>query len=207
MKNIGFGASGDRALIPLLKDLGFLSPDGTPTPRYHAYRDGSRSKAVMGEALKEAYTDVFHIRETPTLSDRAAVEGLFKSKLNSTDKVAQMQAMTFYALLKHADMKAASAKSPSSAVPPSIKREDPHVHEFPAEHGGSAGSASTGGAGNGRAARQHPVVRHKVPRSFKFVKALLQPRTLETHLPVPVGHIHFQPREFRRSRWFCHQRQ
>jgi hypothetical protein len=40
LKSIGFGASNDRAFIPLIKDLGFLSPDGVPTARYHAYRDG-----------------------------------------------------------------------------------------------------------------------------------------------------------------------
>jgi hypothetical protein len=78
LKSIGFGSSSDRAIIPILKDLGFLSADGTPLPRYHAYRDRSRSKAVMAEALREAYEDVFHIREVPTQADRNAVEGLFK---------------------------------------------------------------------------------------------------------------------------------
>lgn len=124
LKSIGFGASTDRAFIPLMKDLGFLSPDGVPTPRYHAYRDKSRSKAVLADGMKEAYEDVFHIREVPTLSDRPAVEGLFKSKHNSTEKVAQLQAMTFYALLKNADLKAASGKA--SVLPPNVQREDPN---------------------------------------------------------------------------------
>lgn len=113
LKSIGFGGSGDRAVIPLLKDLGFLSPEGAPLARYHAYRDRSRSKAVMADALRDAYEDVFHIREVPTQADRGAIEGLFKSKHNSTDKVAQLQAMTFFALLKHADLK---AKSPGPAI-------------------------------------------------------------------------------------------
>lgn len=29
LKGLGFKSSGDRAIIPLLKDLGFLTPDGT----------------------------------------------------------------------------------------------------------------------------------------------------------------------------------
>lgn len=106
LKAIGNTSSNDRAIIPLLKDLGFLSPDGTPTKRYHAYRDKSRSKAVMAEALRDAYTDVFQIREIPTKADRAAIEGLFKSKHNSTDRVAKEQASTFLALLEHADLTA-----------------------------------------------------------------------------------------------------
>lgn len=120
LKSIGFASSGDRALIPLLKDLGFLTGDGSPMNRYHEYRDRSRSKAVMAEALREGYDDVFHIREVPTEADRSAVEGLFKSKHNSTDRVAQLQAMTFYALLKHADMKAGAggARVPENLIRP-----------------------------------------------------------------------------------------
>ena len=113
LRGIGFASSSDRAIIPLLKDLGFLAADGTPLPRYHAYRDRSRSKIVMAEALRDAYEDVFHIREVPTQADRGAIEGLFKSKLNSSDKIAQLQAMTFFALLKAADLK---AKSPAPAI-------------------------------------------------------------------------------------------
>jgi hypothetical protein len=120
LKSISFASSTDRGIIPLLKDLGFLSADGAPLPRYHNYRDRSRSKAVMAEALREAYEDVFHIREVPTDGDRSAVEGLFKSKHNSTDKVAQLQAMTFYALLKLADMKAPAT---AHIVPESVRRD------------------------------------------------------------------------------------
>lgn len=122
LKALGFTSSNDRAIIPLLKDLGFLTPDGSPTPRYHAYRDRSKSKAVMAQAVREAYSDVFHINETPTTADRAAVQGLFKSKLNSSDKVAQVQAMTFYALLGRADLNAPSAST--SALPEEIRRAD-----------------------------------------------------------------------------------
>jgi hypothetical protein len=126
LKSIGFASSSDRGIIPLLKDLGFLSADGTPLPRYHSYRDRSRSKAVMAEALRDAYEDVFHIREVPTTADRGAIEGLFKSKHNSSDKVAQLQAMTLFALLRHADLK---AKSTGSVVPDlptqTLAREEP----------------------------------------------------------------------------------
>ncbi|WP_123023584.1 DUF5343 domain-containing protein [Mycolicibacterium stellerae] len=142
LKSIGFGGSGDRSMVPLLKDLGFLTADGTPTPRYHAYRDGSRSKVVLAEALREAYEDVFHIREVPTSTDRPAVEGLFKSKHNSTDKVAQLQAMTFYALLKHADMKAAPGTT--TPVPQNVQREDPHATKTPEGDGATEQQSRTG---------------------------------------------------------------
>lgn len=104
LKSIGFKSSNDQGVIPLLKDLGFLSPDGSPTQRYHAYRDRSNSKIVLGEALHEAYGDLFHINERPTEADRTAMEGKFKSVHNTTDRVSKEQGKTFYALLDLADI-------------------------------------------------------------------------------------------------------
>ena len=131
LKSIGFPSSNDRAVVPLLKDLGFLSAEGTPLARYHAYRDRSRSKAVMADALREAYEEVFHIREVPTQADRSAIEGLFKSKHNSTDKVAQLQAMTFFALLKEADLRATSAATPGIDLRQPPKDEKAKVNPTP----------------------------------------------------------------------------
>src|ERR1700679_2931416 len=87
VKSIGFKSSNDVGIIPVLKDLGFLSAEGVPTQRYHDYRDKSRSKSVMAEALREAYEDLFHINEKPTSSDRDAIEGKFKSAHNTSDRV------------------------------------------------------------------------------------------------------------------------
>src|SRR5258708_5353815 len=55
LKDLGFTSSNYRAIIPLLKSLGFLTLDGTPTARYHEYRNTARSRRVMGEAIREAY--------------------------------------------------------------------------------------------------------------------------------------------------------
>ena len=108
LKSIGFKSSNDRNILGVLKDLGFLSDDGTPMQRYHDYRDQSRSKAVMAQALREAYEEVFHINEQPTDKDRSAIIGKFKSEHNVSDSVAEKQAATFLALLKLADLGAES---------------------------------------------------------------------------------------------------
>src|SRR5690348_11315932 len=92
LKAIGFPSSNDRAIIPVLKDLGFLTADGTPTARYHEYRNSARSRKVLGEALREAYGELFHINARPTKNDRDAIEGLFKSTHNTTDRLAELQA-------------------------------------------------------------------------------------------------------------------
>lgn len=131
LKDWGFTSSHDRAAIPLLKELGFLSPDGRPTSRYHDYRDHSRSKAVMADALREAYADLFLIKEHPTEADKEAILGKFRSFHNASDNVAGWMAKTFFTLLSLSDLKAKKAKA--KAIEPEA-----------AENQGSADSGAGG---------------------------------------------------------------
>ena len=128
LRGLGFKSSNDRAIIPLLKDLGFLSEDGAPTQHYHEYRDKSRSRAVLGEAIKEAYADLFHIRENPSATDKEAIRGKFKTTHNVSDRLADVQTATFLALLKAADLdattrkkKARKAKEPEEEAPKTVE--------------------------------------------------------------------------------------
>ena len=107
LRDIGFASSSDRALIPLLKELGFLTGEGAPTQRYREYLNATKSGAVMAEALREAYGDLFVISAQPTDKDKKAIKGKFKSGHNVSDRVAEFMTVTFYALLKLADLKAA----------------------------------------------------------------------------------------------------
>jgi hypothetical protein len=115
LKGIGFTSSNDQAALPVLKDLKFLAADGTPTKRYHQYRDKSQSRRVLGEAIREAYEDLFHINEHPSEADRQAVVGRFKSTHNATNTVAERQAATFFAILKLADLSPAGKHTTKAA--------------------------------------------------------------------------------------------
>src|SRR4051794_35987527 len=104
LKDWGFTSTNDRAFVGLLKALGFLSADGKPTQRYHDYRDHSRSKQVMAQAIREAYGDLFLIKEHPSNADRTTIEGKFKSFHNVSDNVAGLMTKTFLGLLPLADL-------------------------------------------------------------------------------------------------------
>lgn len=127
LKDIGFSSSNDRTLIPLMKSLGFLTPEGVPTPRYHEYRNRSQASRIMGEALREAYSDLFVIKEKPTEDDRDLIEGKFKSMHNSSDRVAKLRGNTFFALVEIADLD----HSPKSKPSPSTKTSDKSKAEDP----------------------------------------------------------------------------
>lgn len=118
LASLGFTSSNDRGVIPLLKDLGFLTDSGAPTERYKQFRSEADTKRVLGEALLEGYGDLFHVNANPTEKDRVAIEGKFKATHNATDKVAQLQAMTFLALLKEADLDAARRAPPPKSIVP-----------------------------------------------------------------------------------------
>jgi hypothetical protein len=68
IKDLGFHYSNFHALIPLLKGLGFLSSDGVPTARYHAYRDQSQATSIAsalanpdGRQYQNANLDECHL--------------------------------------------------------------------------------------------------------------------------------------------------
>lgn len=138
LKGIGFNSSNDRAIIPLLKDLGFLTEAGVPTQRYHDYRAGPpQNRAIMGQALMDAYQDIFHINANPTEADREAIKGKFKSAHNTTDRISEQQAVTFYSLLKLADLAGARAHIGTHKKIDDIKTTD--------GKGGDASKAGQGG--------------------------------------------------------------
>lgn len=61
LKRLGFNSSNDRAIIPILKTLGFLTEDGTPTEYYDRLKDSADHPYVLGERIKELYKDLFTI--------------------------------------------------------------------------------------------------------------------------------------------------
>jgi hypothetical protein len=126
LKDWGFKSTNDRAFIPLLKALGFLTADGKPTQRYNDYRDHSRSKQVMAQALRDAYGDIFLIKETPSASDKGSVEGKFKSFHNASDNVAGLMTKTFFGLLSLADLGAKpNAKESKETEKQEVKNLEP----------------------------------------------------------------------------------
>ncbi len=56
-------SSSFRAMIPLLKRLGFLDAANTPTQAYKEFREDSLSGPVMAERLREAYRPLFAANE------------------------------------------------------------------------------------------------------------------------------------------------
>src|SRR5262245_43709867 len=61
LRTWGFTASNDRAILPLLKELGFLTENGTPTEYYDLLRDPKNWQLVLGDRVQELYAELFSI--------------------------------------------------------------------------------------------------------------------------------------------------
>ncbi|AZO24777.1 hypothetical protein EJ070_31665 [Mesorhizobium sp. M1E.F.Ca.ET.045.02.1.1] len=103
LKDKGFTSSNHHAFIPLLKGLGFLNAEGTPTQRYKDFLDSTKWKQVVAEAIKEAYSDIFILKAKPTKADKNMIAGKYKSAYNLSEQMAERSASTFLALLDLAD--------------------------------------------------------------------------------------------------------
>jgi hypothetical protein len=107
--NLGFASSGDRAVIGILKGLGFLSSDGTPTARYNEFRSDTLSGYAMAAGLREGWSEIFLSDQRANEKSSAQLVGLFKSVSGAGDAVAQKMATTFKALTGAADWAASPA--------------------------------------------------------------------------------------------------
>jgi hypothetical protein len=105
LEGLGFTSTNDRLLIGVLKDLKFIDADGVPQKRYYEFLDTSRSTQVLGEAVREAFSDLFAVNRkahklTPT-EVRNKLRTLYAGK--KKDSVIALIARTFVALCEQAD--------------------------------------------------------------------------------------------------------
>ena len=112
LADLGFKSSNWVAAIGLLKGLGFLSPEGSPTVKYMDFLDKTKWGKILAEAVKDAYSDIFTIKRDPTDSDVGIIAGKYKSTYNMPEKQADLCAHTFLALLRLCDKDVLLSKQP-----------------------------------------------------------------------------------------------
>lgn len=100
--NLGFGSSQDRAVIKLLKQLGFLTADGAPTERYNAYK-GADGRSVLASGLREGWSSFFLSDERIYEKTKGHIQGVAKSVTGASESVATKMASTFKTLVDLAD--------------------------------------------------------------------------------------------------------
>src|SRR5208282_1556413 len=105
-------SSSFRAMIPLLKRLGFIDQANVPTQAYKDFRENSLSGTVMAERLREAYKPLFGAHEYVYKLDKKDLQGKLKSLLGAAedDQNIPFVAATFLELSKLAKWDGAQPK-------------------------------------------------------------------------------------------------
>ena len=105
-------SSSFRAMIPLLKRLGFIDQANVPTQAYKDFREDSLSGTVMAERLKDAYKDLFTANEYAYKLDKKELQGKLKSLLGAAEDDANVPyvAGTFLELSKLASWNGAAPR-------------------------------------------------------------------------------------------------
>jgi hypothetical protein len=126
LEGLGFANANDRAIINMLKALGFLDDSGVPTSRYHRYLDQTQSALVLAEGLREAYEDLFRVNRnaqdmsTPDVKNKMKTlsEGAF------TDRVLTQMSGTFTTLVKEADFSSPPTQDADTETRPLVDQPD-----------------------------------------------------------------------------------
>jgi hypothetical protein len=116
---LGFKSSSFRAMIPLLKRLGFIDQNNVPTQAYRDYRDDSQSGAVMAAQLREAYRQLFAANEYAYRLEKKDLQARLRSLLGAAenDVIVGYVASTFTELSKLAEWDASPPIRPREEVP------------------------------------------------------------------------------------------
>lgn len=118
LEGLGYPSSNDRAMINVLKALGFLDDSGVPKKRYHQYLDQTQSGVVLAEGIREAYADLFRVNKSANTMSTPDVKNKMKTLSEGafTDRVLTQMSGTFTTLVKSADF-AADPASRAGDVP------------------------------------------------------------------------------------------
>ena len=124
LKTLGLTSSNDRAIISVMKAIGFLDPTGSPTSLYKRYRSKTEGGRVLAEALGAAYSDLFLANTKANELTIDKLRGIVATKTDKGERVVKEIARTFKALCDAADFSSSEEVKPVEQVDLSESEND-----------------------------------------------------------------------------------
>lgn len=90
-----------------IKTLWLIDDSGVPTGVYYSFLDQSRSKQILTDQIKIAYSDLFQLNNKAQNITQEEVKNKFRTltQWSKSDKVLWLMAKTFRVLCDYADWK------------------------------------------------------------------------------------------------------
>lgn len=116
---LGQSGGSARAIIPLLKRMGFLSPDGSPTMLYDQFRGSETCEVAIAEGMKNGYKELFDRNEYVYSMTRDKLTSLVVEVTGGTKKDTKTRGIvgTFWTLKRMANFEDDSPSQPSEDPP------------------------------------------------------------------------------------------
>jgi hypothetical protein len=102
----GYKSSNDRAVVSVLKFIGFIDSSGTPTQLWRDARTQPEEAAAAGTRL--GYSDLFKTFPNAHQKDGEALTNFFKAKTTVGDAAVKLMVATFRALAQYGNFSATS---------------------------------------------------------------------------------------------------
>ena len=98
LKKMGFTASNDRAIIRILKELGFLNDNGTPTEKYDLLKDPTSWRYALADQLRELYSELYAIDTNIHKASDDEIEGAIGRVTGASSELVRRSFTTFKTL-------------------------------------------------------------------------------------------------------------
>lgn len=108
---IGLKGTAYRALIPLLRVLGFIDQSGTPSSSYRLLKSKETARTAIGQAVRTAYSPLFEADENAHNHSGDKLKGLIAQVAGTDEDMTARISATFTALTKLGDLSVPAQKT------------------------------------------------------------------------------------------------
>ncbi|MET4421447.1 DUF5343 domain-containing protein [Bradyrhizobium sp. RT3a] len=146
LESLDFKSTADRLIVGVLKSVGLIGPDGSPTERYFRFLDQTQSAVVLAEGIRDAYRDLFQVNTSAQNMTKTDVMNKMKtlSQGQFSESVIDKMAMTFLELCKLADFKKQASLS-DAVLSAQVDERPQSLPTMPQANGATASPPSFGG--------------------------------------------------------------
>jgi hypothetical protein len=109
-----------------LKYIGFLDTSNVPTDLWRRYRNPVESRAVLAQAIRSGYSDLFRTFPDAYRKDREALYAFFSSQTGKAESTINLMVSTFLNLKDLADFEVAEVE-PTPVPEPTPIAEEPQI--------------------------------------------------------------------------------
>jgi hypothetical protein len=116
IESVGFKSKNDRAILAVLKAIGFVEESGAPSSLWKAYRNKSQAKVVVATALRKAYANLFTTYPNAHQKDNEALRNFFSSHTEVGETTLAYMVRTFKTLAEMADFESSTGQQKEETV-------------------------------------------------------------------------------------------